>query len=95
MEHLRSDYDRIQDPATKDPSLAPGRPFGEDEPVFILRARDVTAPDTLRHWAMRVARAGASPNLVSAAEEWADRMEAWGREHGTKVPDTPHELLKL
>jgi len=26
----------------------------DDEPIFVLRARDVTAPDTIREWAQGV-----------------------------------------
>jgi len=42
MKHARKDYDRIQDPDGKIP---------EDEPVFIVRAQDICAGDTVRAWA--------------------------------------------
>lgn len=42
MKHAREDYDRIQDPDNKIP---------EDEPVFLLRAQDKTAPAVVAYWA--------------------------------------------
>ena len=41
MLHARPDYARIQDPANKIP---------DNEPVFLLRAQDITAEGTLRSW---------------------------------------------
>ena len=42
MKHARKDYDRIQDPENKIP---------DDEPVFLIRGQDTTAPAVLRYWA--------------------------------------------
>ena len=42
MKHARDDYAHIQDPSGKIP---------EDEPVFLLRAQDMSAPKTLNVWA--------------------------------------------
>ena len=82
MRHARSDYDRIQDPDGI---------IGADEPVFLLRAKDASAPDTIRHWAKLVYNRGrGNPEMSRAAMEHADRMEAWQREHGCKTPDLPH-----
>jgi hypothetical protein len=94
MIHLRTDYDRIQDPATIAPHLAQGRPFGADEPVFLLRARDKNAPTAVLAWADWAEEDGAAPELVSAVRGWAQTMIDWGRANGTKVPDTPPELLR-
>lgn len=80
MKHARSDYDRIQDPDGKIP---------EDEPVFILRAQDVTAPFVVRVWAQQAESFGALPNIVSAAKTQADNMMKWQRKHGMKIPDMP------
>jgi hypothetical protein len=44
MLHARKDYMRIQDPA----GLIP-----EDEPVFLLRAQDISAAGTVLDWAAR------------------------------------------
>ena len=92
MLHARSDYNRIQDPAIHDPSLlAEGTsPFAEDEPVFILRAKDVTAPTTLRRWA------GMQPSGSRSAQlalDHADIMERWQKVNGCKWADLPGEAL--
>ena len=80
MKHARQDYDRIQDPS----GLIP-----EDEPVFLLRAQDKVAPDIVRKWAARAELAGASKDIVTAANRQADLMAAWQQKHGDKVPDMP------
>lgn len=80
MLHARSDYAHIQDPTGKIPA---------DEPVFLLRARDVAAPFTVLFWAELVRKAGASADLVEAAAGQAMRMMQWQKVHGTKVPDGP------
>lgn len=80
MKHAREDYAAIQDPR----GLIP-----EDEPVFLLRAQDVTAPDVVRYWASRAQAANAEPNIVIAALEQATKMEQWQKEYGSKTPDMP------
>ena len=82
MQHARKDYQRIQDPAGL---------IGEDEPVFLLRAKDVVAPAAVQLWADRAEQAGASPNIVRAAREQAHRMILWQATHGSQVPDLPAE----
>lgn len=90
MRHARSDYDRIQDPAATNPLVvAHGTPIGQDEPVFIIRARDIVAPETVRAWAVLARDAGADLALVALAERWADEMEEWQMAHGAHVPDVP------
>lgn len=100
MKHAREDYNRIQDPAVGDPSLlTPGATaIGEDEPVFLLRAKDVTAPEAVRDWARRLQQATRGTDrwqeaqrMFLAAMEHARRMEDWQLEHGSKVPDMPAE----
>jgi hypothetical protein len=81
MRHARSDYDRFQDPA----GIIP-----EDEPVFLVRGQDITAPTICRHWAMLAKTAGASPDIVQRVEMWADEIEQWQQANGhCKVPDMP------
>ena len=75
MKHARADYDRIQDPAGKIP---------EDEPVFLLRAQDKFAADTLRCYAQMIGFEGADDAIIQATLEQADRMDAWPVK---KVPD--------
>jgi hypothetical protein len=95
LQHLRTDYDRIQDPATERPELAThGQPIGVDEPVFLLRGRDMNAAATVRLWADLTENRGGDPRLVAAVRAWADHMSLWGATHGTKVPDTPPEVIR-
>ena len=75
MKHARADYDRIQDPAGKIP---------EDEPVFLLRAQDKHAADTLRCYAQILEFEGCDEAIIQATLEQADRMDAWPVK---KVPD--------
>ncbi len=78
MRHARKDYDRIQDPARK---------IGEDEPVFLLRAQDLSAPETLRFWADETVRNGGDLAAAKRAEEWADEMEVWQKQNHAKPAD--------
>jgi hypothetical protein len=78
MKHARPDYDRIQDPAGKIPA---------DEPVFLLRAQDKSAPAALRFWAAQNRTVGGDESLSTLAELWASNMEQWQREHGSKAAD--------
>lgn len=87
MRHLRSDYDSIQ-PADGQTS------FAEDEPVFVLRARDMVAPGIVALWADRVEAMGGDPVTSERVRAWADEMAEWGLAHGAKLPDTPAELLR-
>ncbi len=91
MRHARKDYqERIIDAAEK--LRAEGVPFiPEDEPVFLLRAKDVTAPSVVRHWAMLAEQAGADDRIVKAALAQAQAMSDWQKEHGCHVPDMPED----
>lgn len=80
MKHARSDYNRIQDPEGKIP---------EDEPVFLLRAQDVTAPAVVKWWCNLARQHGASENIIEAARSQVDEMIKWQKEHGMKIPDMP------
>lgn len=77
MKHARKDYNRIQDPAEIIP---------EEEPVFLIRAQDVTSSVVVRFWAQIAEQVGADPEIVRLAREQADRMESW---IPRKVPDIP------
>ena len=80
MKHARNDYNRIQDPTGKIP---------EDEPVFLLRAQDKSAPATLRFWAEEHHRNGGDTAMSQLIEDFADEVEAWQQAHGSKVADMP------
>ena len=68
MIHPRKDYEPIQDPR----GLIP-----KDEPVFLLRAQDKLAADTVRHWAYLNNDAGGDMVLSDEARKHADKMDAW------------------
>lgn len=87
MIHARSDYDGIQDASGKIP---------EDEPVFVLRAKDITAPWLVREWSRLVDERGGDEATVNAVWNWADKMEAYANANysGGKVPDTNPEYLR-
>lgn len=60
----------------------------DDEPVFILVARDKYAASTVRDWANRIIAIHGSTTKACEALEQADRMDAWRDAHGGgKVPD--------
>lgn len=72
MRHARPDYNRIQDPA----GLIP-----QDEPVFLLRAQDRFAPDTVLYWSSEAEQAGADALIVEMARGQAAEMARWQNEH--------------
>lgn len=80
MKHARKDYDRIQNPAAL---------IAEDEPVFLLRAKDLIAARTVQYWASEVEKAGGDSTTVRLARLQANRMLGWGLHHGSKTPDVP------
>jgi hypothetical protein len=80
MKHAREDYNRIQDPA----GLIP-----DDEPVFLLRAKDKTAPNIVREWARQHRQNGGAWDVCENAIGQAARMEAWQLEHGAQLADVP------
>ena len=85
MKHARQDYqERIQDSL---PLEAGGIPW--EEPVFLLRAKDVTAPAVVKWWASWAEKAGADAEIVKAARDHADLMLKWQKEHGCHIPDLP------
>lgn len=68
----------------------------EDEPVFLIRAKDVVGPAVVRTWAHMAAEAGADPDLCLRVAEWADEMELYATHShtGPQVPDTPEGRLR-
>jgi hypothetical protein len=86
MIHARSDYDHIQDPTGK---------IAEDEPVFLLRAKDETAPMAVRQWAlMQYDHINGDRYAADAAMRQATRMEEWQKANGSQLPDAPRETLR-
>lgn len=103
MLHAREDYQRIQDPDAPSDDNPEGRGIPADEPVFLLRAKDLLAPGAVRQWARELHRMAAMEGpglrqdelLATASAAWAhaERMQDWQRQHGAKVPDAPLETL--
>lgn len=58
-----------------------------DEPIFVLRAQDMIAPEIVREWAYRAKVAGTPEEKVEEARRLADKMEDWQIAHTRKVPD--------
>lgn len=67
----------------------PGNPFGEDEPVFLLRGRDTATPMTVRNYAQMASRRGASEEFVAAVYARASEIERWqvANPDLVKIPD--------
>lgn len=59
----------------------------DDEPLFVLRARDVIAPDVVRYWAHEARQYGVPAAKIAEAVALADRMLEWQKTRGSKVPD--------
>jgi hypothetical protein len=78
MIHAREDYNRIQDPANK---------IAENEPVFLIRAKDRVSAHTVRAWAEFHLLIGGDPALAQKAYEQAAKMEQWQFENGVKIAD--------
>jgi len=86
MIHAREDYNGIQD-TNGDTSI------GDNEPVFVLRAKDILAPQTLRFWANKLKESGGDLRTANHILDWANKMVMWQYENQAKVPDTPHDVL--
>lgn len=55
-----------------------------DEPIFVLRAQDILAPDAVRRWAKLAESYGVSHAKIREAMDCAKQMEDWKKR---KVPD--------
>lgn len=87
MRHARRSYQTIQDSSGRIP---------EDEPVFVLRAKDRVAPVVMRIYADLARAAGADPKFIETVELWSRQMEtyAFSVYGGGKVPDAPiHDFI--
>lgn len=81
MLHARNDYDHIQDASGK---------IGDNEPVFLLRAKDKCAPEAVEAWAAIAEAEGADAFIVATARQHAKTMRQWQDDTGiAKVPDMP------
>ena len=78
MKHSRDDYNRIQDPSGK---------IGEHEPVFLLRAQDISAPATVDTWATINDANGGDLNASAVARAHAQSMREWQKSNYCKAAD--------
>ncbi len=53
----------------------------DDEPLFVLCARDPDAPGAVRDWANRASLRGVRQDKVSGARILAEDMDRWREEH--------------
>lgn len=82
MKHARTDYNRrIQDSE----NLIP-----RGEPVFLLRAQDSLAADTVDFWADRLESNGGDEDTIDAVRQHVKLMRQWLPQ---KLPTTPKLVL--
>lgn len=58
-----------------------------DEPIFVLRAQDRLAPETLQFWIDIAERDGVCPSKLNDARLSLRDMREWQELHETKIPD--------
>ncbi len=85
MRHLRSDYDRFQDPAGKVP---------DDEPVFLLRGQDPAAGFAVHAYAVSFIAHGGDPEVGARIKEWSKEMKAYSEHAQHGPPDMPPGALR-
>lgn len=56
----------------------------DDEPIFVLRAQDMLAPESVREWANRALKCGLPHAKYEEALALAAKMEQWPNR---KMPD--------
>ena len=86
MLHPRKDYQCIQPSGSDPPNI------GEDEPVFLLRAKDRLAPETMEFWASTLEASDGDQATVDHVRAWAEFMRKWQRDNGSKLPDAPESV---
>jgi len=88
MLHARKDYQRIQDPLTKDSKdSGNGKGIPKDEPVFLLRAHDELFVPMLEHYAVLARFAGCSPTMVQMVRQHVETAKLYQIAHPPKTPD--------
>ena len=70
-------------------NTATGKPIPDDEPVFILRAKDSAVLETLGHYKSITRLMGASEEFLTHIEQIIIRFAEWedDNNHLMKVPD--------
>lgn len=59
----------------------------DDEPIFVLRAQDDLAVESIHRWADLLELYGNAPEKAQQARDIADAMQDWQKENGSKLPD--------
>jgi len=78
MKHGRKDYESIQDMRDlNDEGVIP-----EDEPVFLLRAQDKTAAETVAFWA----NLQKDEEILGSALKQVRAMELWSNQKSADLP---------
>lgn len=67
-------------------------PIPANEPVFLLRAKDMVAPEVVIFWAGSAMEAQADRDITVAAIQQANKMREWQKEYGKQIPDMPKEM---
>lgn len=67
-----------------------GQPVPEDEPIFIVRGRDVLAARTVQFYMEECARAGVPVDRVNQLIEVYAAFLIYAKEHTTKIPGSTH-----
>jgi hypothetical protein len=59
----------------------------DDEPVFVLRARDALAVRTIQFWMQELAKIRLNSPKIEQANDDVQKFLHWGGVNGTKFPD--------
>jgi hypothetical protein len=59
----------------------------EDEPVFVIRAKDVCFQAAISRWLEVAQRHGVDGEKIAGAERILQRAQVWQSKNGTKIPD--------
>ena len=59
----------------------------DDEPLFVIRAKDDIAPSVVEFWADELEANGGSEEKARQARDLAAQMQAWQGRYGSKLPD--------
>lgn len=62
-------------------------PIGLMEPVFLLRAKDILMPKTLRYWVDCLEQTNGDPKMIAMVREHADLTEKWQKQNGCTTPN--------
>jgi galactose mutarotase-like enzyme len=60
---------------------------GDDEPLFVLRARDALCVETIQHWINAARHYGVSDAKLLDAAKHQQLILYWQAHNGCKIPD--------